>query len=162
MPTHNTLQVNYFQFILDRVPNMVYFCQTANLPGIGFGLATQPTIMGYPVKVPTGAYRFEELELSFRVDENLSNWLEIYNWMKEIGNYKDATATDKYLEKTNGARLLLTNSSYRPKIAIEFVHVFPTYLSSLTFSTALPQSMEVLASVKFAFTTYNITGLTGA
>jgi hypothetical protein len=162
MLTHNTLQVNYFQFILERVPNMVYFCQTANLPGVAFGVTTQPTHLGYPVQVPTGAYRFENLELSFRVDENLANWLEIYRWMTDIGNYQDVEGTKKYVEKTSGARLLITNSSYKPKIAVEFAHVFPTYLSSLTFSTAQPQSVEMLAMVRFAFTTYTISGLTGA
>jgi hypothetical protein len=75
--THNVLLVNYFQFILDKVPNMVYFCQTANLPGIAFGVADQPTNLGHPVKIPTGAFRFEELELTFRVDEDLQELVRI-------------------------------------------------------------------------------------
>lgn len=161
MPTHNALQVNYFKFVLDRVPNMVYFCQTANLPGLAFGVTTQPTSLGYPVQVPTGAYRFENLELSFRVDENIGNWLEIYRWMTDIGNYDDSDGTKKYVDKTSDARLLITNSSYKPKWGVQFAHVFPTYLSSLNFSTTQPQSVEMIAVVRFAFTTYTITGLTG-
>ena len=162
MATHNALQVNYFQFVLDRVPNMIYYCQAANLPGIAFGVAQQPTILGHPVKVPTGAYRFEDLQLFFRVDENLQNWLEIYNWMKETGNYNDANNTEQYIEKTYGARLLITNSSYKPKFAIDFKHVFPTYLSSINFNVTKPRSEEIGCLVKFAFTGYTITGITGA
>ena len=162
MPTHNVLQVNYFQFVLDRVPNMVYYCQTANLPGIGYGVATQPTVLGHPVNVPTGAFRFEDLQLTFRVDENLENWLEIYNWIRTTGNYESAENGIVYNKKTSGAKLMITNSSYKPKISVDFKHVFPTYLSSINFSVTQPKSMEVIATVKFAFTGYTISGLTGA
>ena len=162
MPTHNVLQVNYFQFVLDRVPNMVYYCQTANLPGIGYGIANQPTVLGHAVNVPTGAFRFEDLQLTFRVDENLENWLEIYNWMRTTGNYESAANTLTYNEKTSGGKLIITNSSYKPKFSVDFKHIFPTYLSSINFSVTQPKSMEVISTVKFAFTGYTISGLTGA
>lgn len=157
--THNALIVNYFQFSLSRVPNMVYFCQSANLPGLAFGSAEQPTVLGHPVKVPTGAFRFEDLELSFRVDENLTNWREIHNWIKTTGNYESDESTLPYEEKTSDARLLITNSSYRPKISINFRHVFPISLSGLNFNTTAQDSFEMTATVKFAFTGYEIQDL---
>ena len=157
--THNALIVNYFQFSLSRVPNMVYFCQSANLPGLAFGSAEQPTVLGHPVKVPTGAFRFEDLELSFRVDENLTNWREIHNWIKTTGNYESDESTLPYKEKTSDARLLITNSSYRPKISINFRHVFPISLSGLNFNTTATDSIEMTATVKFAFTGYEIQDL---
>ena len=157
--THNALIVNYFQFSLSRVPNMVYFCQSANLPGLAFGSAEQPTVLGHPVKVPTGAFRFEDLELSFRVDENLTNWREIHNWIKTTGNYESDESTLPYKEKTSDARLLITNSSYRPKISINFRHVFPISLSGLNFNTTAQDSFEMTATVKFAFTGYEIQDL---
>jgi hypothetical protein len=154
--THNALLVNYFQFILDRVPNMVYFCQTANLPGIGFGVADQPTSLGHPVKIPTGAFRFEELELTFRVDENLNNWLELHDWIRTTGNYTSDQSTLPYSQKTSGATLLITNSSYKPKIKIQFKHVFPQFVSGIKFAVNTPTSVEALATVKFAHTGYTI------
>ena len=158
--THNALIVNYFQFILTRVPNMTYFCQSANLPGLVFGSAEQPTTLGHPVKVPTGSFRFEDLELSFRVDENLTNWKEIHTWIKSIGNYESDEHTLPYSEKTSDARLLITNSSYRSKIAVNFKHVFPTSLSGLRFNTTAIDSLEMIATVVFAFTGYEIETLT--
>ncbi len=157
--THNALIVNYFQFSLSRVPNMVYFCQSANLPGLAFGSAEQPTVLGHPVKVPTGAFRFEDLELTFRVDENLTNWREIHTWIKTTGNYESDESTLPYKEKTSDARLLITNSSYRPKISINFRHVFPISLSGLNFNTTAQDSFEMTATVKFAFTGYEIQDL---
>ncbi len=141
---------------------MVYFCQTANLPGIGYGVADQPTSLGHPVRVPTGAFRFEELELTFRVDENLTNWLELHNWIKTTGNYLDDSNTLPYPEKTSDATLIITNSVYKPKIKIHFKHVFPQYVSSINFAVNTPTTTEALASVKFAHTGYTIERLESA
>jgi hypothetical protein len=161
-PSNNPLLLNYFQFILNRVPNMVYFCQSANLPGIGYGVAEQPTTLGHPVMVPTGAFRFEDLELTFRVDENLTNWRQIHSWIKNIGNYTDDENTLPYLPnkdqlgKTTDATLLITNSVYLPKIKVHFKHVFPQYLSGIKFIVNTPIATEAVATVKFAHTGYEI------
>jgi len=157
--SHNPLLVNYFEFSLDRVPNLVYFCQTIKLPGIGFGSADQPTILGYPVKVPTGAFRFEELDLGYRVDENMFNWTELYNWIKTSGNYIDDSNTLPYKSKTSGASLYITNSAYKRKIEIRFKQVFPIYIGGIQFQVNTPTSIEALSTVKFAHTGYEITRL---
>lgn len=154
--TQNPLLVNYFQFIMDRVPNMVFFCQSVNLPSIGFGVAEQPTILGHPVKVPTGAFRFDDLELTFRVDENMTNWLELHNWIKQSGNYDDANNTLPYNQKTSPATLLITNSAYKPKLKIQFKHVFPNYVSGIKFSVTTPTSTEAIATAKFTHSGYSI------
>lgn len=161
--SHNPLLVNYFEFILDRVPNMVYFCQSVNLPGIGFGVADQPTTLGHPVKVPTGAFRFEDLELTYRVDEHLKNWLELQNWIATTGNYINDDSTLPYqqttvggLGKTSDATLLITNSFYKPKLKVHFKHVFPQYVSGINFAITTNTSNEALASVKFAHSGYTI------
>ena len=135
---------------------MVYFCQSANLPGIGFGVAEQPTTLGHPVKVPTGAFRFDDLDLTFRVDENLTNWLELHNWIKTTGNYTDDANTLPYERKTSDATLLITNSVYKPKIKIHFKQVFPQFLSGINFAVNTPTATEALASVKFAHTGYTV------
>ena len=152
----NPLLVNYFQFILDRVPNMVYFCQSVNLPGIGFGVQDQPTVLGHPVKIPTGAFRFEDLEVTFRVDENLTNWRELHEWIRTTGNYSDASNTLVYNKKTSDATLLITNSAFVPKYKIHFKNVFPQYISGINFTVNAPSSTEVIASAKFAHTGYTV------
>lgn len=166
--SHNPLLVNYFQFVLDRVPNIVYFCQSVNLPGFSYGIAQQPSIMAYPVNVPTGSINFEQLVLTFRVDENLTNWLELHNWAKTCANYtNDLTtlpyaATETKLGKTSSANLLITNSAYKPKIKVSFRHVFPISVSGINFNATSPVSAEAMAIVKFAHTGYEIERLANA
>lgn len=154
--SHNPLLVNYFEFIMDRVPNMTYFCQTANLPGLGMGSVEQPTIFGVPINQPSGAIRFENLQITFKVDENLSNWLEIYNWIRRSGNLgEDCTPPFSYQEKVeSGGTLLITNSTYRPKIKISFKNLFPVSLSGIQFTSVLPDSMEAVATATFTYTSH--------
>lgn len=152
----NPLQVNFFQFILDRVPNMTYFCQAINLPGIQYGVTEQPTNLGHPVMVPTGSIRFEELAIKFRVDENLTNWRELQNWIKTIGNYDSDASTLGYKNKTSSATLLITNSSYKPKVKVQFRHVFPIAVGGIKFSAIEPMSVEAIAEATFAYTGYTV------
>ena len=157
--SHNPLLVNYFEFVLNRTPNIVYFCQSVTIPGIGFGVADQPTIFGHPIKVPTGAFRFEELELSFRVNEDFSNWLELYNWIRTTGNFTSDCGTLPYNQKTSDATLLITNSAYTPKFKVHFKQVFPQYVSGIKFFVNASTSTEVIANVKFAHSGYTIEAL---
>jgi hypothetical protein len=156
--THNTLLTNYHQFVLNRVPTMAYFCQSVNLPGIGMGSVEQPTIFGLPVNVPSGAIRFEDFSITFKVDENLKNWLEIYNWIRGNGNLgEDCTPALPYPNKVDsGGTLLITNSSYKPKLRVNFKHLWPKSLSGIVFSTALPDSVEAVATAVFAYTSHSV------
>jgi len=163
--SHNPLLANYFEFTLNRVSNLSYFCQTVNLPGIVTGVEQQPTTFGLPVQIPIGNFRFENLQITFKVDEDLKNWLEIWNWLKGIGNLDQSCSSDVLpyspggsgLGKTtsNGA-LLLTNSSFKPKFRINFKNLFPVSISGLLFSSTLPESSEVVATAEFAFTGYSV------
>ena len=153
--THNALLTNYFQFHIDRVPNIVYFCQTANLPGMNFGEAEQPTIFSHPIKVPIGSVRFLPLVLGFKVDENLQNWLEIHNWMKSNSNYVSDTQIP-YMDQASDGYLLITNSSYKPKIKVQFTRLFPIQLGNIEFNTISPDAKEAVSSVTFSFTDYKI------
>ena len=55
-----------FYFNIFRMPNVQYFCQEANLPGVNAGEIRQPTRF-IDVKHPTTKLRFDELNISFIV-----------------------------------------------------------------------------------------------
>ena len=73
-----------FRFVLSNFPEVNYFCQSANIPGISIGqidLPT-PTSTGY---MSGDEVSFEELTISFVIDENMKNWLSIYDWIIALG-----------------------------------------------------------------------------
>ena len=54
------------------------------MPGLDLGVATQAT---YLTDIPRAGEKltFGDLTLTFLVDEDLSNYLEIQNWMRGLG-----------------------------------------------------------------------------
>ena len=76
-----------FRFILNQIPKVQFFVQTANIPGISLGEAVIPT----PYKdIPYVGDKvtYESLNVQFLVDEHLENYIEIHNWMVGLGFQK--------------------------------------------------------------------------
>ena len=80
----NQLNVVSFETNFTRLPNVNFFCQRINIPSIGLGLASQATPFS-DIPVLGDKLLFEQLTLNFIVSEDLSNYLEIYNWLISIG-----------------------------------------------------------------------------
>lgn len=155
--TNNPLISNYFQLEIAKIPNTIWFCQAVVIPGIKFNEVDQPTILSHPIRSPVGALRFDDFVISFKVDENLKNWLEIHNWIKEMSHYTNDTSFMKswHTQRTNGM-LRTTSSSYNPKIQVNFTGLFPIDLGGLMLNTVEPDSKEIIATVKFAYSDYDI------
>tara|TARA_Y100000593_G_C4221500_1_gene292114 strand:- start:280 stop:894 length:615 start_codon:yes stop_codon:yes gene_type:complete len=156
--TLNPLLPTYFQFSIKRCPNVTYFCQSVNLPGINITPIPQPTRF---VSIPhaPGIPEFDDLVINFIVDENLTNWLEMYNWMKTTVTTKDHKDYDSAPEHYTDASLTILNSAMKPKIRVEFFNCLPTNLSALEFDSTTTNPDALIANATFKFTTYEITKL---
>ena len=96
-PTNvNYLYQTYFRFNIHRLPKMEYFIQRVNLPGFGSDQALEQPTRFVAAKHPTARPRFDNLTMTFLVNESMENWREIYDWMKTIYLVKDH---DDYNEK---------------------------------------------------------------
>jgi len=110
--------------------------------------------------------------VSFLVDEDMKNWIEVFEWMKSIGLMIDSKDTLNY--KTPGrpsgqfedyfsdAYLAITNSSYKPKIQVRIHEMFPTSLTGIQFNTTNSDNEPVIATATFAYTYYTIESLSSA
>lgn len=155
--TNNYLANNRFHFFLRRCPNLTYFCQRANIPTLSFGVSEQSNPTGIaPIRRPGTGYATEDMSIGFIVDENMKNWLEIFNWMKSIGIYDSQYELLKESDKVSDAFMLITNSAYVPIIKVNFYNIFPILLSGVDFDSTQPDTDPVLANVTFAFTHYQI------
>lgn len=154
----NPLYPTYFQFTLKRTPTITYFCQGANLPGMNINMIPQATRF---VDIPhsAGSPEFDDLTINFMVDEELTNWLEIWNWIRTISNTKDHTEYIDADEHYSDATLSLLNSSMTPKIRVEFRNIIPTSISALEFDSTVSNPDPLIATATFKYTTYEITKL---
>ena len=84
----NQLNVVSFAVVFTKLPSVQYFCQRITLPTVVLGESNEATpFMNLPVEGDT--LTFEALTLSFVVDEDLQNYIEIYNWMTALGFPRD-------------------------------------------------------------------------
>ncbi len=157
--SHNSLGVNYFQFNTPRIPNLSEFVQQVNLPSISNLQVDHPTSFGVNVPHPSGKYIFEDLTVTFLVDETMKNWLEIYDWITSIGSPGVSDYTKRIAPEQFHSTGLFTilNSSYQPKFQVEIFNLFPVGLSGVQFSTVSSDSEPVFCTVTFAYSHYEIT-----
>ena len=73
-----------FRFTLANFPDVNYFCQAANIPGLSIGGIDVGTPLRN-IQIAGDEVSFEELTIQFVVDENMKNWISIYDWIISIG-----------------------------------------------------------------------------
>ncbi len=172
-----------FRFGIHQLPKVEFFTVTANLPGISVDNTTLPTpykdisIMG---EKPT----FENLTISFIVDEYLENYISLHNWLTGIGFPQDRSQFSTYRDITSNtpaaggsnpvdivgksvpdksmysdAFLMILSNKNNPIVEVNFHNVFPTSLSALDFSQAATDVEYLTASAEFSYQVYEINTL---
>ena len=162
----NFLSPLNFKFQLKRAPHINFFIQTVNIPG----LSLQEIDVNNPlIRVPYAGdhLMYDELDISFRVDEDLQNYMEMHQWIRSLGKRSfQEYATIKNQPKYSGLGLysdiILTilKSNKNPNYSIVFQDAFPISLSGIVFNTTMEDVSYLEASAKFRYTTYDITKVT--
>lgn len=159
----NYLQQDGFIFVIKKCPTVQFFTQQLNVPGLSLPPTEQPNPF---IKIPIAGdhIEFEDLNLTFKVDEDLKNWSELYNWIVGQGypddydQYKQLYKTDKILNEglTSDISVISTSNIKNPNIEIVFRHAFPIYLSGFNFDTTSPDVQLLSASVSFKYQKFDI------
>jgi hypothetical protein len=157
----NYLATNYFKFLLKRIPNFEFFVQSANLPMMSTRAINQPTTLGTFPKIPATNFYFDDLMVNFMVNNDMKNWIEIYDWMKGIGNLKTDYNNLPYdPADPNGvfstATLIVTNSQYAPLMQAVFYYVFPRSLGGINFTSQNTSTDPVSCTVNFSYSYYEV------
>ena len=80
-PTNlNQLNVVSFETNFLRIPGVNYFCQRINIPGISLSSSVISTPFAN-IPIEGDVLEFEDLSIGFIVDEDMQNYLELYNWL---------------------------------------------------------------------------------
>ena len=152
-----------FRFQLANFPDVNYFCQAANIPGVSVGGIDYGTPLRN-IQIGGDEVTYEELTIRFVIDENMKNWLSIYDWIIGIGTpTQEAIAKHVKLknddELTADATLTVLTSNMNAQIHFRFQHCFPLNLSSIEFDSGLTDVDYLTASVSFRYDVYTIENL---
>ena len=159
-----------FKFTLSKEPKTSFFCNSARIPEINLGTATQPSYLK-DLDVPGDKLTYGDFSLRFMVDENMENYMAIHNWLTGLGypettqQFKDLTTNDGGVrdlkEQFSDGSLHILNSNFRDVAIVKFKDLFPTYLTSLEFEASDTDINYFTAEVSFKYTVYNILAADG-
>lgn len=151
-----------FQFQLNKYPKVAFYCQSANVPGLNLATTQQATRMN-TIPIPGDEVNFDDLSLRFLVDENLSNYRAIHDWIRGLGHpssgndYNNLLIGEDYDEKTySDGNLFILDSNFNKKFAVNFKDLFPVTLGALNFDSTYTDTEYFAVDVVFKYTIYDI------
>lgn len=160
-----------FRFQLKRLPNVNYFTQSVTLPTLTLNPIEQQTSPFGIIPRPGDRLQYDPFTLRFRVDEDLTNYIEIEDWLVGMGHPENFQQTKEFSEDNpspfltasrgggsalasnfvSDATLTVLTSHKNPHINIFFQDAFPISLTELTFDVTQPDLEYLEASVTFRY-----------
>ena len=176
--------VTKFKFNISKLPKVEYFCTGINLPGVSLAdNYTQPTPFR-DIPLPGEKLSYENLVMTFLVDENLENYQEIHGWLRGLGfpggyaefktlldagvdrfpTSKNSVLGDagrsKFAAPNQGglfsdATLSILTSKNNAVVEVRFSDVFPISLSGLQYTQQANDTDYLTATVTFNYKLYD-------
>jgi hypothetical protein len=140
-----------YMFKVNRTPNTNFFVTQVILPGVNVGNIEYPTPFKR-IAVAGDKMEFNDLLVTFKVDEDMNNYLELFEWIRSYGTpesfeqYKGVPYSD--------ATLTVLNSFSRPNLEFTFQDLFPVNLTDLQFSSNSTDVEYIECSVTFKYRQY--------
>ena len=172
-----------FKFSINQLPKVEFFTVAANIPGISLPAATYNT----PFKnIPTIGEKpeYEDLTITFIVDEFLENYISIHEWVTGTGfpksrtqfsNFRSATSNSPTDAKSvsvgkvgsatpdkgiyGDATLTVLSNKNNPLVEVRFQDVFPISLGGLDYTQVATDVEYLNVQVTFQYKIYEIVTL---
>jgi len=155
-----------FKFQIKKTPHLNYFVQSVNLPAVSIGTVE----VGTPftrIPFPGDKLTFGQLDVTFKVDEDMENYTEIFNWMIAMGHpdslTDSATIYSAPAMSGNGVysdlSLAILTNGMRGNKMFNFSDAFPINLSDITFDSTLSDVEYVTATATFAYRRFTLASL---
>ena len=154
-----------FKFSLTKFPKVDFFSNSARIPELNLELTNQSSYLKN-IDIPGERLTYGDLTLRFLVDENMENYISVYNWLKGLGFPESTQQFADIIKDKDGQRdpkeafcdgtLRILNSNYREVAKVKFNDLFPTSLTSLDFDATNTDVQYFTAEATFKYTIYNI------
>ena len=174
-----------FRFGIHQLPKVEFFTVSANLPGVSVPTTTLATPFT-DISIMGEKTEFENLSISFIVDEYLENYISLHDWLTGIGfpksrsqfsTFRDVTSKTPDSQKGvstdigdvkqstpdkamySDAFLMVLSNKNNPIVEINFQNIYPISLSALDFTQTATDVEYMTATAEFAYQIYEITTL---
>ena len=172
-----------FKFGIHQLPKVEFFTVSASVPSISADTIIHPTPFK-DIPIVGEKLTYENLSITFQIDEYLENYISLHNWMKGIGfptdrqefrTFRDVTSNTPASGKTpptdlvgkavpdralySDAYLMILSNKNNPIVEVNFQNIFPVSLSALEFTQTVTDIEYMTATAEFAYQIYEINTL---
>ena len=175
-----------FRMLINQLPKVEFFITAANVPGINLGEAIFPTPLKQ-IPMQGDEITFENLSISFLVDEKLQNYKELHDWLIGIGfpqsrqqfsDFRSSTANRSTATRGvstdigdvkpatpispmfSDATLTILSNKNNPVVEIRFEELSPVALGALNFDQEATDVQYLKTTADFNYKYYQIVPLT--
>jgi len=156
-----------YKFTVSKLPNLDYFVQSFDFPRLSLNLTKDIQTPFNKVIVAGDHVTFDTFSLTFKIDENMEGYFELYDWIVGIGKPE---SFDQYKALVSGgaasgrgvqvdADLIILNGTMNPNIKVTFFDVIPITLSGFKFDSTQQDVNYVTATIDFKYREYQYTRL---
>jgi len=155
----NYLAPTSFQVTIGRMPNVEFFVQRANIPALTMNPVETSSPLNTYYATPD-RISYSDFDLSFVVDENMENYLEVMKWMEGLGTpqssdqYKDIKASDD--GTVSDITLVIHNSHKNPAHRVVYKNCFPISISSVPLNIVNQDITYPEVTVTFRYDDFTI------
>jgi len=171
-----------FRFQIQKLPEVQFFAQTINIPGISVEGLTQSSPLSQ-IAIAGSDLSYEDLTVSFLIDEEYRNYREVHDWLKGLSFPENHTQFQNLLSEGSDrmprsqsrgvqtesgkiypatpdaaiysdATLTILSSKNNPQLEIRFRDVFPKTLGSVSLTTQDTEVAYLVADVTFGYKYY--------
>ena len=174
-----------FKFIINQLPKVEFFTVAANVPSITLG----ETSFGTPfrqIPIQGDTITFDQLSISFIVDEYLENYLSLHDWITGVGfpktteqftEFRDVTSETpsssfpaRGINRTSGistpdkpnvsdATLTILSNKNNPIVEVRFRDLYPVSLGALDYDQGATDVEYLRTTAGFSYQLYEIVAL---
>jgi len=171
-----------FKFGIHQLPKVEFFSTAATIPSIALSDVIMPTPFK-SIPMMGDQLTYDNLSVSFIVDEFLENYLSIHEWMTAIGFPKNRKQFSQFKSNTSNtpsvsavksndigdvqkptsvnalfsdATLTILSNKNNPIVNVFFRDIYPVSLTGLSYNQAATDVEYLTAEITFAYQLYEI------
>ena len=171
-----------FKFSITKLPKVEFFTTQASVPGVTLGESIFPTPFK-EIPVQGDQLTFDNLEITFIVDEKLENYKELHQWLVGIGFPRARTQFASFRKEESevfptadsvtgdatkpgrptgvqamygDATLTVMTSKNNPIMEVRFSDLYPVSLGALQFDQQATDITYLTATATFSYKLYEM------
>ena len=151
-----------FKFIMNRTPITSYFLTSCSIPDITLGEVDSITNNFVKLPTPGDQLQFGTFDIDFRVDEDLKNYKEIYDWLIALGapeSFDQRRELNREKTRLSDGSVIITTARGNPNMEVKFTDMYPVSLGSLEFNIEETEINHIVCSASFVYRTFNLTSI---